>query len=169
MNLNELIVTAARLVPAQDDPGWSLRNIHVLRTLVAKDRVRLIPTIASERFRIMFPDDLQMSGTDTPVSVGLTPRTSALMTSISDEPSLMKVVKGILDDTDDGEVQMVMMLARATGVELISGKEIKAISWKPTLTAASTTLDPSTGQMTHRTLDLEQALAEESTRYNLPD
>lgn len=73
MNLNELIVTAARLVPAQDDPGWSLRNIHVLRTLVAKDRVRLIPTIASERFRIMFPDDLQMSGTDTPVSVGLTP------------------------------------------------------------------------------------------------
>ena len=169
MNLNDLVVTAARLVPAQDDPGWSLRNIHVLRALVAKNRMRLSPTNASERFRIMFPNDLQMGDTDTPVSVGLTPRTSALMTSVSDEPSLLKLVKGILDDSDDGEVQMVMMLARATGVELISGQEFKAISWEPTLTAASTALDPSTGQLTHRTFDLEQAVAEESKRYNLPD
>lgn len=146
-DMSEVLMPAAAL--SAHEGGTAVRNSHIIRSLVARNLIELLPEEAAERFSVMFPSDHERITVVPDQPIGLTPRTDRVLAWIESDP-IATVVGRILHDNDDGETSLYFAVARVEQVQIVDGTLIQntyiaADSWE--------TIDPQTGDRITRNLD----------------
>lgn len=168
MTLDDIVGVASQLSQTENGPETRVRNIHILRALVASRAVDLLPDLSSSRFRTMFPGDgAALDPVDQKIFL-LTPRSRDLLSGIESENPIGDLVKKLISDITDGEMQVVLMLAKMKALRLEVGGESLVLDWAPYTPETFTILDSETGKIRHVETNLHASLSVEAEKYGLP-
>ncbi|GAA5229568.1 hypothetical protein [Arthrobacter cryoconiti] len=161
--LAELVRSAESLAVNEEDQP-SLRDPHIIRALVARKDITLLPGEAARRWQTMFPADRDNLGRAPDHPIPIAPRARAVLFRAEDDP-VATVTRRILADNHSGETMALFAVARIKQVQITNGPVlentyIELDSW--------TVLDSETGDLVVRHRD-PNAVTSLARSYGLDD